>query len=304
MVDLDIGLMLPSMSERDRAPGDIVAAARHAEALGFESVWVVDQLIAGTGVPFVESITALAAAAAVTERVRLGLGVLVLPLRPVAWVAKQVASLQFLSGDRVILGVGVGGDRHGRSWVAVGVPSRERGRRTDEALRVLPDLIAGKPVELGYTGSDTPTQLSPAATVPPIVVGGMADAAVRRAAAHDGWFLMGPAEELPDQLARLQEQADVLGRATPHVTGNALIALEGDPALPDRATIIRSMTDPDGMFGMPEEYAEGSLVYGDREVVAGHLKALAAGGARRAVVTSAGGDWFRQAELLAEALRY
>lgn len=295
--------MLPTMSERDRSPGDIVAAARYAEDLGFESVWVVDQLVAGTGVPFLESITALAAAAAVTERVRLGLGVLVLPLRPVAWVAKQVATLQHLSGDRVILGVGVGGDRHDRSWAAVGVPSRERGRRTDDALRVLPDLIAGKPVALGYSTSDVPTQLSPAAAVPPIIVGGMSDTAVRRAAAHDGWFLLSPPADIPAQLTRLGEQAAAAGRATPPATTSATVALDGDTSLPDHATIIRSLSDPEGMFAIPAEHAEESLVHGDPDFVAGHLNELAAHGVRRVVVTLVGGDWFRQADLLARALR-
>ncbi|MGH3152077.1 MAG: LLM class flavin-dependent oxidoreductase, partial [Streptosporangiaceae bacterium] len=134
----DVGVFLPSMSRRGERPPDIAAAARHAEDLGLESVWAVDQLIAGTGTPIIDSTVALAAAAAVTSRVRVGFGVMILPLHPVVWVAKQVASLQHISGDRVILGVGAGGDRHEASWAAAGVPRRERGRRTDAALRSLP----------------------------------------------------------------------------------------------------------------------------------------------------------------------
>src|SRR4030095_7039040 len=107
-----------------------------------ESAWVVDQLVAGTGAPFIESVVSLAAAAGATTRIRLGLGVSILPLRPVVWVAKQVASLQHVSHDRLILGVGAGGDRHERSWVAAGVPRRARGRRTDAALRGLPPAWA------------------------------------------------------------------------------------------------------------------------------------------------------------------
>jgi alkanesulfonate monooxygenase SsuD/methylene tetrahydromethanopterin reductase-like flavin-dependent oxidoreductase (luciferase family) len=118
----ELGVVLPSMSPRGTVPDDMIAAARHAEDLGFESVWVVDQLVAGSGVPFLDSVVVLAAAAAATSRIRLGFGVMILPLRPVVWVAKQVGSLQHVSGDRVILGVGAGGDRHERSWVAAGDP--------------------------------------------------------------------------------------------------------------------------------------------------------------------------------------
>src|SRR4051794_27695154 len=92
-----IGVFLPTMSARGEALADVAAAARHAEALGFESVWAVDQLVAGTGVPLLDSTVALAAAAAVTERILVAYGVLVLPLRPVVWAAKQAASLQALS---------------------------------------------------------------------------------------------------------------------------------------------------------------------------------------------------------------
>jgi alkanesulfonate monooxygenase SsuD/methylene tetrahydromethanopterin reductase-like flavin-dependent oxidoreductase (luciferase family) len=300
MVNVDIGVVLPTVSERDRSPGDVAAAARHAEALGFESVWVVDQLVAGTGLPLLDSLMSLSAAAAVTERVRLGVGVLVAPLRPLVWVAKQVASLQHLSGDRVLLGVGAGGDRHDRSWAATGVSRRDRGRLTDEAVRLLPELIAGKPTRLG----EADVQLSPPATVPPIIVGGMSDAAVRRAAAHgDGWYLLAPPDQVPGQIARVSELAATHGRPAPAITANAMVAVHGDPALPDHATIVRSLTDPDGLFGLPADAAEDAVVAGDPGVIAEHLSRLAAAGVQRVVVTFVGGDWFRQAELLAEAAR-
>src|SRR5262245_33584306 len=107
-----VGVFLPTLTERGAPVADVGAAARHAEYLGFDSVRTVDQLVDDTGVPILDSATALAAAAGATRRVRLGFGVMILPLRPVAWVAKQVASLQHVSGDQVVLGVGVGGDRH------------------------------------------------------------------------------------------------------------------------------------------------------------------------------------------------
>src|SRR5690606_2827382 len=99
-----VGVFLPSMAPRGSAVGDVVAAARHAESLGLDSVWAVDQLVAGTGSPVLDSPLVLASAAAATERIGLGFGVMILPLRPVVWVAKQVASLQQLSGGRVLFG--------------------------------------------------------------------------------------------------------------------------------------------------------------------------------------------------------
>ncbi len=150
-----IGVFLPTMTFPGELPGDIRAAARHAEDLGLESVWVVDQLIAGTGVPLVDSVVALSTAAAVTTRVRLGFGVMIVPLHPVVLLAKQVGSLQYVSGNRVILGVGAGGDRHDLSWRAAGVARRDRGKRTDAALRVLPGLLAGEWTRL-EDGPDRP----------------------------------------------------------------------------------------------------------------------------------------------------
>ena len=248
---LDLGIFLPTMSGPDERPGDVAAAARHAEGLGLESVWVVDQLVAGGGAPLIDSTIALAAAASVTSRVRLGLGVLIVPLRPVAWVAKLVASLQAVSGDRLILGVGVGGDRHDRSWEAVGVPRRERGRRTDAALAVLPDLIAGRPVDLeGAT-----VQLAPAATVPPIVVGGMSDQALARTARHaDGWFTMPvPPAAVAEGHGRLAKLAAEHGRPTPAITASTTVAIDGDPDLPGPDSLVRRLSDPDGIYGMPVE---------------------------------------------------
>ncbi len=299
----DIGVFLPSMSGPKDPPGDMAATARHAEDLGLESVWVVDQLIAGTGAPFIESVVSLAAAAGATGRIRLALGVMILPLRPVVWVAKQVASLQHVSNDRLILGVGAGGDRHSESWVAAGVPRRERGRRTDAALRVLPGLVSGAPTRLD-DGPDSPTiRLAPAATVPPIVVGGMSEVAMVRAAEHgDGWFLLPvPPAAVVEGRARLVELAGARGRPTPSVTASMVAALTGDPALPDHDGLVGTMTDPDGVFGMPADQVPNVLTLGGPAEVAARFAAYVEAGADRVVVTLAAGDWMRQAELLAEA---
>ena len=92
------------------------------------------------------------------------------------------------------------------------------------------------------------------------------------------------------------------GRAELPLTTNTVLALRGDPDLPDRATVIRALADPDGMFGIPAEQAENMLVYGDSAAVAGPLAAFAAEGVRRVVVTLPGGDSFRQTEPLGQAV--
>ncbi len=299
MATVSIGVFLPTMGERGESLPPVAAAARHAEALGFESAWVVDQLVAGTGVPFVESTVALATAAGATERIGLAYGVMIVPLRQVAWAAKQIASLQIVSGGRLILGVGVGGDRHDRSWAAAGVPRRERGARLDDALELLPGLIAGEAVTVG----DDLVQLAPGAAVPPIVVGGMADAALDRVVRSGaGWFSLPlPPDDLAPTIEDLRRGAGVAGRPAPSITASAMAAIEGDPALPDAAGLHRRLTDPDGMFGVPSEAVPTMLLHGGPDDVAARFAGLAAIGAERVVVTLAAGDWFRQAELLAEA---
>lgn len=298
-----VGIFLPTMSDRGAAPGDVAAAARHAEELGFESVWVVDQLVAGTGVPLLDSGIALAAAAAVTSRVGLAYGVLVVPLHPLAWLAKQVASLQHVSGGRLILGAGAGGDRHGESWAAAGVLRRDRGPLTDFALQALPGLLAGRPARLA-PGPDSPlVTLSPPAAAPPVIVGGMSEPALRRAARYgDGWFpLPAPLPVVTAARARLAELAAQHGRPAPPVTTSLMTAIAGDPALPGQDELTRRLTDPDGMFGIPADQVPAVLHTGPpaqiAELLAGHFSR----GAERVVISVAAGDWFRQAELAAEA---
>jgi alkanesulfonate monooxygenase SsuD/methylene tetrahydromethanopterin reductase-like flavin-dependent oxidoreductase (luciferase family) len=303
MVTPAVGIFLPTMSDRGAVPGDVAAAARHAEELGFESVWVVDQLVGGTGVPLLHSGIALAAAAAVTSRVSLAYGVLIVPLHPLAWLAKQVASLQHVSGGRLILGVGTGGDRHGESWAVAGVPRRDRGRRTDFALQALPGLLAGRPARLAPDPDSPLATLSPPAAVPPVIVGGMSESALRRAARYgDGWFpLPVPLPVVTGARARLAELAAQHGRPVPPVTTSLMAAIAGDPDLPGQDELTRRLTDPDGMFGIPADQVPAVLHSGPPAKIAERLAEHFSRGAGRVVISVAAGDWFRQAELAAEA---
>ncbi|MDN2501149.1 LLM class flavin-dependent oxidoreductase, partial [Nocardia nova] len=159
-----LGTFLPTSTPDPQQPilGDVGAAARFAEEAGLDSVWSTDHLVASAAI--LESSVTLATAAAVTERIQIGYGVLLLALRPAAWAAKQIGALQYVSSDRLLLGVGTGNPAHGDiGWRAAGLSFADRGRRTDENLRVLPDLIAGRPAVLP---DGTEVTLAPGAKVP------------------------------------------------------------------------------------------------------------------------------------------
>jgi probable F420-dependent oxidoreductase len=144
------GVFLPSYvwegDGPERARG-IKAFAREVEDLGFDSLFITDHLLAAKrfySVSFLEPLAALAVAAGVTERVRLGTSILIMPLRNPVMLAKELATLQFLSENRMILGAGVGWND--KEYEAVGVHKSERGRRTDEMLDILIPLLEGETV--------------------------------------------------------------------------------------------------------------------------------------------------------------
>ncbi len=255
---------------------DLVARARFVERLGFESVWLPD-LQFGDGTPGVEAVTALAVLAGATERVRLGFGTLVLPLRPVAWLASQVSTLQRLSGDRLLLGVGLGGFPTAPFWRAAGVPAQGRGARADDVLRALPALLAGRAVDV----NGTPLRVPPA-TMPPVLVGGNSDAAVDRAVRlGDEWF---PSLISPARLAA-RELPSGTGVT---VGGHAFVSGSGD-------AFVRGLVDE---HGMSEVDARDAVITLDR------LGEYSAAGAHRLVLSVDAPDeetWRRDVSALAEA---
>jgi alkanesulfonate monooxygenase SsuD/methylene tetrahydromethanopterin reductase-like flavin-dependent oxidoreductase (luciferase family) len=304
---LEIGIGLPTFGNRGGPEHlDVGAAARHAEALGLDSVLVAD-LIIGDGSPALEATVALAAAAASTKRVSLGFGVLALPLRPVAWLASQVQALQHLSGNRVLLGVGSGGLPGTPFWQAVGVPEKDRGRRTDAALRVLARLIAGEPTRLEDQPGQPVVTLAPAAPVPPILVGGNSETAIRRAAAYgDGWF---PSQIAPGTLAvgvaRLRELAAERGRLAPAVHVGGLTILDGeDSVAAARATRAAFVRDLPGDHGISPDEAMAMVTVSPAEA-AERMAAYAEAGADSIGISpgpgSVGQAWMRVCERVAQA---
>jgi alkanesulfonate monooxygenase SsuD/methylene tetrahydromethanopterin reductase-like flavin-dependent oxidoreductase (luciferase family) len=219
---IDIGVILPTSTPDPAQPilGDVRASARFAEEIGLDSIWSTDHLVASA--PILDSTAVLGVAAGATERITLGFGVMLLALRPVAWAAKQISSLQYLSGDRLVVGVGTGNPAHGDvGWRAAGMSYSDRGRRTDEALRLLPSLVTGQPTVLeGGLGDGLEVTIAPGATMPPVLVAGNGQKALRRAAAYgDGWMSIGLSpEDAAAGMATLRELAAELGRPAPRAT--------------------------------------------------------------------------------------
>jgi alkanesulfonate monooxygenase SsuD/methylene tetrahydromethanopterin reductase-like flavin-dependent oxidoreductase (luciferase family) len=292
-MSLSIGVMLSVL--RATRPEDLRSNARHAEDVGLDALFVGDHLVAA--VPVLDSTLTLATAAAVTDRIGIGFGVMLPALRGPAWAAKQIATLQELSGNRVILGVGSGGDVHGTAgWEAAGVTYAERGWRTDAALAALPRLIAGEPTRLETGATIT---LAPGALVPPIWIGGRSAVALRRAAEHGtAWF---PSMVLPEDIARgarrLSELADERGRPTPAVAvgGSALLGADAPNALLDGfAAGVRD-------YGVPPDRASQLAFTGEPAQAAERFAEYAQAGASHLVLGVIGDGWPRQCELIAAA---
>lgn len=182
--------------------------AIQAEKLGFDSIWSTDHISFVN--PILEGLIALAHLSGCTQRIKLGIGVLLLPLRHPTIVAKQFASLDFLSGGRTILGVGVGGEGK-KDFEAVEIPLNQRGGRTNEAIKIVRELWKGAPVT--FSGSfyklenisiDPPPIQTPG---PPIWVGGRSPAALRRTyMLGDGWLAY------PSSSKRVRKDWDVIRR--------------------------------------------------------------------------------------------
>ena len=182
-------------------PANAVELVQAGEAAGFESAWTVDHVVVPEGyqsaypysddgkmaggkndMPIPDPLIWMAYAAAATSKINLATGILIVPQRNPVVAAKQIATLDLMSGGRVLLGIGVG-------WLeeefnAIGVPFGDRGRRTDEYIATMQELWATD--QSSFDGEFTQftavnSQPKPVGGAVPIIVGGHSKAAARRA---------------------------------------------------------------------------------------------------------------------------
>jgi probable F420-dependent oxidoreductase len=236
---MDVGLFVP-LGSANATPEVMRAVGQEAEERGFESLWVAEHVVLfdeydsaypydtsgrfpGTGDSgLLEPFTALTYLAAVTERIRLGTGICLVPQRNPVYTAKAVTDVDSLSGGRVEFGVGVGWLRE--EFDALGVPFERRGQRTDEYLAAMRSLWCDEVSEYhGELYDLRPCRMYPKPVQqphPPIHVGGESDAALRRVARHgQGWFSFGRLpEDLPPALERLDAALAAEGRTRDDIT--------------------------------------------------------------------------------------
>jgi len=262
----------------------LTTLARRAEALGYDSVWVTDRLVIptkttaaypysetgafplGPDEPWLEALTAVTYLATVTERIRVGPSVLVIPYRNPLHVAKALATADYLSGGRVILGAGIGWWRE--EFEAVGVPFEDRAARTVEYLRVMkaywtkPRLaFEGRFVRVAEAGGLGPRPVQQPHV--PIWIGGHSEAALRRVVeVADGWHPLGlrpPVRLDPPELAakvrRLHELAAAAGRDPASIT----VSFKAPVRLDDAA-------DGPPLAGRPAKVADDIMRYVDAGV--------------------------------------
>lgn len=182
-----------------------------------DSIWLSDRL--SSPVPVPEVMTTLAAIAARTTRLKFGPSVVVLPYRTPVVAAKEMATVDWLSQGRLLPAVGVGVELP-REFDASGVPFAERGRRTDEAIRVMRLLWTQDEVSFPgefYKLDRVSIFPKPWQSPPPIWIGGKSEAAMRRTARlGDGWIpsFITP-EEMRTGIQRVQDVAAAVGRQVP-----------------------------------------------------------------------------------------
>ncbi len=222
-----IGVSLSgSFPQGTPAIADMIENARRVERLGYDAIWSGDHIIMHN--PIMDVMTVLATYAAVTERVKIGTAVYLVPLRHPVSTAKQIASLDLLSQGRFLFGVGVGGEIV-REFEAVGVPVKERGRRTDEGLEIITRVLSesnvsfeGKHFQIQDVTLEPRPHQKP---YPPIWIGGRSDAAIRRTARYANGYLgyLVSSSRLQEAMSKIHEWAPTYGRNPADIQGGMLL---------------------------------------------------------------------------------
>ena len=281
---MDIGIGLPNAVRGVQRDG-IVDWARRAEEAGFSSLGTIDRIAYQN----YESLIALAAAAAVTERIRLATDILIAPLRSnTALLAKQAATIDQLSRGRLVLGLAPGGRQD--DYEISGVDFHRRGRLFDEQLEDLHQFWRGG----GDVGPLPAQQPRPA-----LLIGGSGAAAVRRAAQYgDGWTMGGGTPEMfSEVLERLHEAWRSAGRAGEPRTMVLFYFVLGERA---EETARRNLGDYYAFLG---DYADMIIAScaKDEDTVRQYLSGFEAAGVDEAICFPASADP-GQVELLAAAV--
>lgn len=225
----------------------ISTLAKRADALGYDSIWVTDRMLIpvqsrsaypysptgafplGPDEPWLEALTAVTYLLTITQRIQVGTSVLVIPYRNPVHTARALATADYLSGGRLILGAGIGWWRE--EFAALGVPFEDRAARTVEYLRLMKEMwtrprvaFDGRFARIAEAGGVRPHPARPGGI--PVWIGGHSEAALRRVVeVGDGWHPLGlrpPVALHPPELAakvnRLRELARAAGRDPASIT--------------------------------------------------------------------------------------
>ncbi|MFV0306427.1 MAG: LLM class F420-dependent oxidoreductase [Desertimonas sp.] len=256
---MKFGVMFANTGHGSSAEG-AAAIARAAEAGGFNTLWTVEHVVVPSGYeskyPYDASgkmaggaetfdlpdpLMWLSFIAGQTSRIRLGTGVLILPQRNVPIVAKEIATLDHLSGGRVTLGVGAGW--LAEEFAALGVPFDDRGPRLDEHIDALRELWAPStdPEKSTFHGrfvdfADCISRPRPASGTVPIAIGGHTRPAARRAARRGDAFMPGNGsiDELSAAFAHMEAECAEIGRDPSEIARFAMAGGKPGAALDQR----------------------------------------------------------------------
>ena len=271
-------------------PGTFADVARLAETAGYDSIWAGDHVSFEN--PILDVAVALATFAAVTSRITIGAGIVLLPVRPPALVAKAFSSLDYLSRGRVVLGVGVGGEG-AKDFEAVGIPVDERRARADEAMLVLRQLFAGSPATFEgrftrFEGvSIEPLPVQPGG--PPMWVGGRSPAALRTAGRlGDGWLPIWIAtEQYASSWGEIRRHAVDAGRDADAIVPAAVVPALVDDDSERARKLAREHLDERYATGFSPRAIERYCLVGTPEECAARARSYADAGVRHLVFNPA-----------------